>query len=76
MKRFFFDYRTKDQSLFDYGGQEFHSIHAALEFAHAVAHDLTHSLTENWSGWSVEVKNAEGARYFSVPIEGQELIAM
>ena len=76
MKRFFFDYKTKDQSLFDYRGQEFHSIQAALEFAQAMAYDLTHSLTENWAGWSVEVSSAEGERYFSVPIENHELRAM
>ena len=76
MRRFFFDYRAKDGSLFDYRGQEFHSIPAALEFAESIAQDLMHSLTRNWRGWSVEVRNAQGERYFSVPVDNQELRAM
>jgi Domain of unknown function (DUF6894) len=69
MTRFFFDYRAKDQSLLDYRGQEFHSIQAALEFAQTTAQDLTLSLAENWAGWTVEVSNAQGERYFSVPVD-------
>lgn len=76
MRRFFFDYRTKDQSLFDYRGQEFHTLQGALEFAEAMVHDLTHSLTENWTGWHVDVSSADGQKYFSLPIIGDELRAM
>ena len=50
MTRFFFDYTAKEQSLLDYGGHEFRSSQAAIEFAEAIAHDLKHSLTENWRG--------------------------
>jgi hypothetical protein len=75
MTRFFFDYTTKEQSLLDYGGHEFQSSRHALEFAEAIAQDLKHSLTANWLGWSVEVRNAHGMRLHSLPVDSQELEA-
>ena len=59
MTRFFFDYTAKEQSLLDYGGHEFRSSQAAIDFAQAIAQDLRHSLNGNWLGWSVEVRNAK-----------------
>jgi hypothetical protein len=75
MTRFFFDYTTKEQSLLDYGGHEFRSPQAAIEFAEAIAHDLKHPLTENWLGWSVEVRNAHGMRLHSLPVGSRGLEA-
>ena len=75
MTRFFFDYTAKEQSLLDYGGHEFRSSQAAIEFAEAIAQDLKHSLTENWRGWSVEVRNVAGMRLLSVPVDSPELEA-
>jgi hypothetical protein len=69
MTRFFFDYRTSDQALYDYGGQEFRSIGSAEEFAQMIVQDLSCSLTNDWNGWSVEVLNAEGRRLLSLPVE-------
>jgi hypothetical protein len=68
MTRFFFDYRTSDQALYDYGGQEFRSVESAEEFAQMIVQDLSHSLTDDWDGWSVEVLNAEGRRLLSLPV--------
>ena len=75
MIRFFFDYTTKDQALFDYQGEEFKSPNGALDFAEAIVLDLTHSLRSDWSGWSVEVRNVEGKKIFSLPIGSSELRA-
>jgi hypothetical protein len=75
MTRFFFDYTAREQSLLDYGGHEFRSSQAAMEFAEAIAHDLKHSLTHNWIGWCVEVRNASGARLLSLPVDRPELEA-
>ena len=66
--RFFFDYTTSDQSLFDYGGHEFHSPRSAIEFGEAIAHDLMHSLSGKWIGWSVEIRNAEGKKCAKIPV--------
>lgn len=75
MTRFFFDYTAKEQSLLDYGGHEFPSSGAAIEFAQAIAHDLKHSLSDNWRGWCVEVRNVAGLRLQSVPVDSPELEA-
>ena len=60
MTRFFFDYTANERSLLDYRGEEFRTGRAAIEFADAIAYNLTNSLSENWTGWSVEVRDAEG----------------
>ena len=75
MTRFFFDYTAREQSLLDYGGHEFRSSQAAIEFAQAIAQDLKHSLTSNWLGWSVEVRHPNGTRLFSLPVDSAELEA-
>lgn len=69
MKRFFFDYTAKNQSLFDYRGQEFGSAAGAIEFAQEIAQSLTHSLSTDWEGWSVEVRGVDGEKVFCLPIE-------
>jgi hypothetical protein len=68
MKRFFFDYTTRDRSLYDYRGDEFPSSQSAIEFAHETAQVLKHSLSGNWVGWSVEVRNADGKKFYSLPV--------
>ena len=75
MNRFFFDYSSKDRLLFDYRGQEFGTHGAAIDFAQAMAHDLKHRLTENWAGWSIEVRNVYGKRLCALPIKAEALKA-
>jgi hypothetical protein len=67
--RFFIDYRTKDQSLYDYQGDEFMSSKDAFDFAEAIAQSLKNKLDGGWIGWSVEVRDAEGRKYFSFPVD-------
>jgi hypothetical protein len=69
MKRFFFDYTAKDRSLYDYQGDNFLSSKDAYEFAQATALSLKNSLAGDWMGWSVEVRNAEGRKLFSLPVD-------
>jgi hypothetical protein len=69
MRRYFFDYKAKDQSLYDYQGDEFMSSEHAYEFAEATAQSLKNSLRGDWRGWSVEVRNAEGRKLFSLPVD-------
>jgi hypothetical protein len=75
MKRFFFDFTTNEQSLYDYSGDEFISPQSAIEFAHATAQVLKHSLSGEWVGWSIVVRNAEGEKFFSLSVEAPEYIA-
>jgi len=75
MTRFFFDYTTKDQSLYDYQGSEFRSSQGAIEFAEAIAQGLKHSLTGEWNKWSIEVCTAEGRKIFTLPVEAAAPLA-
>ena len=68
MTHFFFDYTAKDEAMCDYRGDEFLSPEGAIEFAQATATLLQHDLADAWSGWSIEVRNAEGKRFFSLPV--------
>jgi uncharacterized protein DUF6894 len=73
--RFFFDYRTLDQSLYDYRGEYFNGPAGAIDYAMTVAEDLKHRLHENWKGWCVEVRNADGTRVFSIPVATADALA-
>lgn len=75
MKRYFFDYMAKDQSLLDYGGHEFRNAQAAIEFAEAIVQDLSHTLFNDWSGWSVEVRSADGEKFYSLPVESANTLS-
>lgn len=66
--RFFFDYTSPDRSLLDYRGDEFRCPDDAFDFAEATAQTMKSDLNGNWMGWSVEVRSAEGIKYFSLPI--------
>jgi hypothetical protein len=68
MMRFFFDYTMKGKSLRDYRGEEFQSSKGAIDFAEAAVQILNHSLAGDWIGWSLEVRNAEGRKFLSVPV--------
>ena len=68
MTRFFFDFTSNDSTLYDYGGEQLLSHDDAYDFALATAEVLRHSQNENWSGWSVNVRDAEGKSFFSLPI--------
>jgi hypothetical protein len=68
MTRFFFDYATQGQSLYDYRGDEFRNLDAAMEHAAVIAENLKFSLNSHWTGWWVEVRNEEGAKLSSVPV--------
>ena len=73
--RFFFDYTKKDESLYDYRGDEFTNPTGAIEFATEIALNLRHSLTTDWIGWSIEVRNAEGEKFYSLPVDAADMLA-
>jgi two-component system, chemotaxis family, chemotaxis protein CheY len=66
--RFFFDYTCPDRSLLDFRGDEFLNPDDAFDFAEATAQTMKSDLNGNWIDWSVEVRNADGIKYFSLPI--------
>ena len=73
MMRFFFDYRTEDDSILDYRGDEFRSAEGAIEFARDIVQDLTNSLSREWAGWSIEVSDATGSKFCSLRIDATEI---
>lgn len=73
--RFFIDYTAEDQTLYDYKGEDFLNPNDALDFAQATAQALYNHLDSIWKGWSVEVRSAEGKKYFSLPIDDMPPIA-
>lgn len=66
--RFFFDYTSQDRSLLDYRGDEFLSPDDALDFAESTTQTMKSDLNGDWIGWSVEVRNADGIKYFTLPV--------
>jgi hypothetical protein len=68
MTRFFFDYVTRGRLLYDYNGVEFRSAQSAIEYAADIVEDLRHSLSEEWLGWWIEVRKADGAKILTLPV--------
>jgi hypothetical protein len=71
--RFFFDFRSPDQSLFDYQGHDFGTSQGAIEFAEAMVENLRHSLGNEWIGWRVEVRCAAGKNFCSLPVRSTKI---
>lgn len=51
------------------------NLHASRPAQLAAAQVLTHSLSGDWVGWSIEVRNAEGKKFFSLPVGNAAPIA-
>jgi hypothetical protein len=66
--RFFFDYKAKHRSIYDYDGNTFRNSEDAYDFAKSTAQLLKNSLDGGWIGYSVEVRDAVGKKYFSIPV--------
>jgi two-component system, chemotaxis family, chemotaxis protein CheY len=66
--RFFFDYKPKHHSIYDYNGRDFRNAQDAFDFAEATA-QLLKMMSGDWINYSIEVRDAEDKKYFSVPVE-------
>lgn len=47
---------------------EFPTADRAFELAEHIAFDLGIEIESQWSGWSIEVRSAQGERLFAVPV--------
>jgi CheY-like chemotaxis protein len=74
--RFCLDDIRKGQLLCDHHGEEFLSSKHAFDFAKATAQALRNSLNGDWIDWSVEVRDAEGEKYCSLPVVPARQAAM
>ncbi len=70
--RFFFDLKNEQQTVLDYSGEDFRHHKAAIDFAKAIADDMTHRVSRQWLGWSVDVLDEVGRQFVSVPIRTAE----
>ena len=67
--RLFFDFSQQNRSLYDYEGLEFRTFQSAREYADAITCNMRNSLSGKWIGWRVDVRNADGMTFFSMPVE-------
>jgi CheY-like chemotaxis protein len=68
----YLDYTSTGRVLYDYAGDEFLSAEDAYDFAVETAHYLKNQLDGDWRGWSIEVRNAEGKKYFTLSLDAAE----
>ncbi len=74
MTRYFFDFTAQGQSLYDYEGDVFLNPKGACQYAEVIALDLKHRLSGEWDGWAVEVRDAKGRKFLSLPVAVAELM--
>jgi hypothetical protein len=75
MKRYFFDVIGEKGSEYDFRGRDFAEPNKAYQLAQLLALDLEVGGSDEFSGGSINVRNADGHRLFSVQIREAELIA-
>ena len=68
MEKYFFDLVGQDQSQYDYRGRVFSKPEKAFRLAELISLDLEVRGEGEWSGWRINVRNAHGQEYFSVPV--------
>ncbi len=75
MSRYFFDRVSGARSEYDYQGRVFPTPEKAFQLAELMALDLGVGDGDQWSGWTIAVRNALGEQFFSVPVREPALIA-
>ncbi|HEY7244187.1 MAG TPA: hypothetical protein VH678_09925 [Xanthobacteraceae bacterium] len=68
MQKYFFDLVGQGRSQYDYRGRVLAAPEKAFHLAELIALDLDVRAEGEWSGWSINVRNAYGQQYFSVPV--------
>ena len=72
---YFFDRVGTDRSEYDYKGIIFQTPEMARQMAELIALDLGIDSDGSWLGWSVDVLDVRGKKFFSVPVGTPELAA-
>jgi Domain of unknown function (DUF6894) len=75
MTTYFFDRVGKGRSEYDYKGRAFQSLDKARQMAELIALDLGIEADGAWCGWRVDVLDARGTKFFSIPVGAPELAA-
>jgi hypothetical protein len=75
MVKYFFDRVGCSRREYDYEGRIFPTPDKARQMAELIALDLGIEPERKWFGWTVDVRNAQGQKFFSVPVCAPELAA-
>jgi hypothetical protein len=75
MTRYFFDRIGQGRSEYDYQGCFFASPDKAKQLAELMAIDLEIEPDGKWCGWSIDVRDPKGEKFFSIPVRASELAA-
>ncbi len=68
MNTYFFDRVGHDRAEYDYRGRACSTPEAARQLAELIALDLEVMDEGSWCGWVINVRNAIGQQFFSVPV--------
>jgi hypothetical protein len=74
MRRFFFDVCTTSGPLPDYEGQEFHLDEDVRKYAEHFVLKLQASDLFVWAGATAEVRNGDGKKLFSIPVQESDCV--
>jgi hypothetical protein len=69
MRRYFFDVVGRKRAEYDYRGRDFPAPDKAFRLAELMALDLAMEADDEWAGFSVKVRNADGGELFQVPVQ-------
>ena len=75
MKKYFFDVVGQQRAEYDFSGREFSEPQKAFQLAQLLALDLVVGGEDEFSGGSINVRNADGHKLYSVLISEPDLIA-
>ena len=73
MGKYFFDRVRDGRAEYDYHGRIFPTPEKARQLAELIAIDLEIEPDGRWLGWAVDVRNAHGERFFTIPVRASEL---
>ena len=75
MHKYFFDIISQHRRQFDYQGRTLAGPEQARSYAELLALDLEMNVDGQWSGWAVDVRDARGRQFCSVPVRYPDLVA-
>ena len=75
MTRYFFDLISQQHCQHDFRGRDLPALEDARQLAEMIAIDLATGPEDQWVGWSVAVRGADGGELLSVPIQALALSA-
>jgi hypothetical protein len=75
MTRYFFDLVGQQRCQHDFRGRDLPTLEDARRLAELIAVDLATGPEDQWAGWSVAVRGADGRELLTVPIQVLALTA-